>query len=88
VIAAIGTDGREPVVWGLGVDEAAALDDAWNNCNADCGNARWDSEGSACVAVSPDVTTRIEAGEVSCAALGISVRTDRDGWIVDAEVRA
>lgn len=88
MIAAIGTDGREPVVWGLGADEDAALDDAWNNCNADCGNARWDSDGSACVVVSLDLAACIEAGEVSCAVLGIFVRTDHDGSIVDAEVRA
>jgi hypothetical protein len=78
VIAAVGHDGFRPVVWGVGSDEDAAREDA----------ARWlaHPQNLICVEVNQLVATRIEAGEVDCEALGIGVRVDRDGEIVDADL--
>jgi hypothetical protein len=80
LIAAIGSDGTRPVVWGVGSGEDAAREDA----------ARWleHPQPLICCEVTAGIATRIEAGEVDCRALGIAVRVDRDGEIIDAEVRS
>ena len=80
MIAAVGHDGFRPVVWGVGSDEDAAREDA----------ARWleHPQNLICCEVPAAIAARIEAGEVDCEALGIGVRVDRDGEIVDAEVRS
>ena len=78
--AAIGTDGRRPVVWGLG-DTA---EDA--RCDAVIEEETWDSDGSATVRIPASVADRIRGGEVSCELLGIVVEV-RDGEIVGAEYR-
>lgn len=46
VIVAIGTNGHDAVVWGLGDTEDDARRDA-----AEQGEPTWDSDGSACVVV-------------------------------------
>jgi hypothetical protein len=62
--AAIGTDGKRPVVWGLGRDSDAALDDALAN----------GYDGDMITVVIDDATAkRVESGEVSCESLGIEL---------------
>lgn len=78
MIVAIGTDGRRPVVWGIGSTTAAAIDDAWQQS---CGS--WDDQGSATCEVTADVATRVWRGEVACESLGIVVEVRR-GEIVGA----
>lgn len=81
MIAAIGTDGRRFVVWGLGSTEDAARRDAYS----------WDEtwsrgRGSVCLSISRELAARVEDGEVDCDTLGISVTLDAHGFIVGAEV--
>ncbi len=82
MIAAIGTDGVRPVVWGLGETEAHARNEARYY------DAAWASRGSAFVEVTPDIVARIKAGEVDCATLGIETRCDSCGRLVDAKLVA
>lgn len=65
--AAIGTDGRREVVWGLGASaeeaELEAIDEAHgSDCNANLVRT---------VQVSDDVVARIRGGDVAVAELGI-----------------
>jgi hypothetical protein len=80
MIAAIGTDGTRPVVWGLGDTEATARHDARYY------DVNWADGGSALAVVSQLTVTLIKQGEVSCEALGITVHCDRNGKIISAEV--
>lgn len=83
MIAAIGTDGIDPVVWGLGETEESAAADARRWCDDD-GSGQWDSGGSAYVEVSDALAERIRAGTIHCATLGIEVSLDRDGRVTGA----
>lgn len=83
VIAAIGTNGCSPVVWGLGDTEDAAKADADSQCEDERG---WQCGGHAYVEVTPGVAALIEDGVVDPADLGIEVTCNRDGLIDDARV--
>lgn len=76
MIAAIGTDGRRPVVWGLGATTEWAIAEARRE------NADWGSQGSATVEIDDDTAAAIDP-----AALGIAVEVGRDGRIKDATWR-
>lgn len=84
MFTAIGTDGRDPVVWGLGQTASAAVSDAQSAAN-DIEPA-WDAQGYATVEVPPDIAERILEGAVRCNELGINV-TCRDGQVTGAEVQ-
>jgi hypothetical protein len=84
-IAIVGDGGLAPVVWGLGATEEIALQNA-NDSDVD--NVGWDSLGWASLEVGQDVVARIESGVVDCYQLGIDVKCDGDGRILDAAVRS
>ena len=79
MIAAIGSDGTRPVVWGVGRTERSARRDA----ESGGGDAR------CCVEVDRATVARIRRGEIHCAALGILVTISRNGeWTASVEVRS
>lgn len=82
MIAAIGSDGTRPVVWGLGETGEAAIADADSQDSNDWRHGGWDT-----CEVSPTIAARIEDGEIDCETLGIAVRV-RDGQITHVEVRS
>lgn len=78
MIAAIGSDGRRPVVWGIGETAAEARTDAFET------EETWSSDGHAYVDIPERVAARVIEGSIDCVALGIAV-TVRDGRIVGAD---
>lgn len=78
MIAAIGSDGTRPVVWGLGETRAEAVSDAYTT------EETWAGDGAAYVEIDERTAARVLEGQIDCDALGIAV-TARDGKIVDAE---
>lgn len=77
MIAAIGTDGTRPVVWGVGETPDAAMADA------EAQDADWDSGGWDTCEILAWTAGRIRAGTVDCGDLGIRV-TMRGGDIWSA----
>ncbi len=79
MIAAIGNDGWQPVVWGLGETVSAALDDAerWYPREQ-----RHELDDLHYVPVPDELAQRILAGEVACETLGIKVRLAKDGTTI------
>lgn len=82
MIAAIGSDGTRPVVWGIGETEETAFADADTQ-----GSYDWRTGGWATCEVPPEIVARIQTGVVDCATLGIAVFW-LDGQIIHAEVRS
>lgn len=78
MIAAIGTDGTRPVVWGLGDTNGEARTDALQT------EETWASGGHAYVEVPEHVSARVLEGQIDCNTLGITVEV-RDGRITAAE---
>jgi hypothetical protein len=78
MIAAIGTDGTRPVVWGLGatVEEATAEARRW------AGDIGEDLDMIGTVEVDAERAARIEAGDIDANDL---VRRTRDGRVVVKE---
>lgn len=67
--AVVGTDGTQPVVWGMGVSPEAAMEDARVQL-AEIGFTT-ESEDLVTVSVTAEQATLIEGGEVSTDGLGI-----------------
>ena len=93
VFVAIGVGDESPVIWGIGLSIEEAREDA-HLSNRQCAEdspgkyLNWDAKGTAYVGlpeeIADEIWKRIDDGMVDCAELGIVVRCDRDGWIIDA----
>ncbi len=82
MIAAIGTDGTRPVVWGLGLTAADAIAEATEH------EPTWDQHGRATCEIPADLAARIDGGTIDCGTLGIWVSIDHRGRINGAAVRS
>ncbi len=83
LIAAIGSDGVRPVVWGLATTDASAIAEA---CQQDH-DGTWADDGSATCEISQEIVDQIRQGVVDCAALGILVSVSY-GMITGAVMRS
>jgi len=78
--AVIGTNGWEPVVWGVGGDAEEAYRDA---VAQDCGTLLVDGFGRALAAeITEEQLHALRGGEVSCSALGIHIIGTSNGYRV------
>lgn len=68
-VAAIGSDGKNLVVWGIGDDAKSAEEDAQHWLIESGTSDYWDT--LAFVPVTDEQVDRIEGGEIDCATLGI-----------------
>ncbi len=82
MIAAIGSDGKRPVVWGLALTTNGAIADAQRF------DKTWDLGGYALVSVGILTIRRITEGEVDCKLLGIETTVDSEGLIVKASIKS